>query len=218
MLESKEFDPFNGSTDLVQVYVEQFKSFSRKSAISVIEMGKTVVQAKVLPDEKDYEQFCLGIRFDKKSKALFKLESIGKKADVLIRYADLLPSNWTTLYILSRLDEAEISSLAEQGKLQVCMLGSEAQQHVDIIKGKLASSKRNQNADNAEPASNNQAVLADKSYSLAIQFDMTPTYDEVSELKSLIDEYAKRTKCSVQFSKILEELLAQVELLAESEV
>ncbi|BCM25715.1 hypothetical protein [Methyloradius palustris] len=196
-----------------------FNNFSRKSTESVIEMAKIVVAAKKLP-AADYQVFCSQIRFDSQSKALVKLNKIGSKADLFMQHAVNLPSNWTTLYILAALSDDAFTSLALQQKLSTSLTGAEAQKLVDATTDKPSSSIQNPKPPVDSPAlpTSNQTVLADNRYCIAIHFENTPTSHEVLELKTFVDAYQQRAKCSVAFSKILENMLAELQLTAESVV
>ena len=206
---------------IVDTYVQQFSTYSRKSEAAIIGMGEVVYSAKNLAED-DYKQFCAGIKYSADSKALVKFASIGKKANTFNKYISQLPISWTTIYILSQLDEADISELAEKSKFSVTTTGDEAQALVSAILQKPATSNTNSKAVVvaevvAEEAIVNRINFADTSYSIGIQFSVTPTKAEVTELTTFILAYSEKTKCSMQFTEALEKLVADFEAAVESE-
>lgn len=196
--------------DSVEILATNFNNFSRKSTESIVEMAKIVVKAKALPNS-EYEQFCMQIRFKKDSKALIKLSKIGFKAELFMQHANILPSNWTTLYTLAQIEDPILEALIEEGKIYCSLTGVEAQKLVNVVNGKPESSIQNHAPTNADTATNTQTVLADNSYSMAIQFENTPSLDVVKELELLIKEFIQRraTHALVSMSQLLDSILHQ---------
>ena len=165
-------------TPIVIKFVDQFNQFSRRSAEAVIGMGRTVLEAKqALVTKNDFQRFCNGIRFDNGSSALRKLEQIGKKADILDKYLDRLPSCWTTLYYLSQLNEKQLQQGFDEKRIDHTISGDQAKELVAEIRG-FGSPKDSIQATQSTTASGKQAANdspLDIGYALTVRFDKTPT-------------------------------------------
>jgi len=103
--------------------VGRFKSYKRKTAENIIEMGRVVIEAKSFPID-EYHDFCLLIGYDWTSSTVRKLESIGNKYEYLISKSDNLPTNWTVLYEISRLGEDVIEDYIQNNKITPQSTGS----------------------------------------------------------------------------------------------
>jgi hypothetical protein len=111
----------------VTFLVEKFQSYARKTAESILEMAKVVIEAKKL-DSEGFGSFCNEIGFNPKSSTIRKFIQIGDKYELLISRSNKLPTNWTTIYEISKLTSDQIIELIENGKINQVVLGSTIKQ------------------------------------------------------------------------------------------
>jgi len=106
------------------VLIEEFRTHARKTAESILEMGKIVYEAKKL---KDYEFsfFCAQIGFERSSPTIRKFALIGKKYELLISKSKNLPSNWTTIYDVALLGNELIEEYVNNGSINQATTGKE---------------------------------------------------------------------------------------------
>ena len=135
----------------VEIYVEQFNQFSRKTAESIIGMAETMYQAKKnLPKSKGnnklekFNEFLTGIRYNPKSSAVRKLLQIGEMADMLKRHSDQLPNTWTTLYTLTQLGQETLERLISNQLVIASVTAKQAQGFPSRPDGCLMWQKSNQ--------------------------------------------------------------------------
>jgi len=112
----------------VSEYAARFTAGAHKSAEGVLDMAWAVVKAKGL-GEADFQSFCDAVGFEAKSSTIRKLSVIGRKHEFLLSKVEALPSNWTTIYHISRLakdkieefikDEVITPSLGGKGALEL---------------------------------------------------------------------------------------------------
>lgn len=105
--------------------VNEFRGYARKTVEGTLEMSRVVVEAKSLKGKKVFGEFCDLIGFDKRSSTIKKLNCIGKKYEFLKGVKDDLPSNWTTLYQVSRIDNEQIIDLIQSKVIHPNMTGKE---------------------------------------------------------------------------------------------
>lgn len=111
----------------ISFLVEKFQSYARKTAESILEMAKVVIEAKKL-DSEGFGSFCKEIGFNPKSSTIRKFIQIGDKYELLISRSNKLPTNWTTIYEISKLTSDQIIELIENGKINQMVLGSTIKQ------------------------------------------------------------------------------------------
>ncbi len=197
----------------VTEYVEAFNQFSKKTAESVVGMAETVYKAKNNLIPIQFEQFCEGIRYDKNSPTIRKLEQIGKQAEVLKKHAEHLPNNWTTIYYLAQLSSETLDEMIESGKVFTAMSGGDAKQIVDMKMGKSTRSKRNTKNNKKKPdVTNSDSNVNGDDYVLMIYFDKIPSKPDALELENIIQSRINNLKlnCRLTHSASLEILLNKV--------
>jgi hypothetical protein len=184
---------FNEESDeRVEEYVTQFNQFGKKSAEGVIGMGRVTLEAKQkLQGDNEFKKFCNRIRFENDSSALRKLMQIGKKADLLEKHLDQLPSSWTTLYWLSTLTDAQLEDGLSQKRIDPTMTAAKIKNAVTEISGKRSTTTLQKKQ---------QAVqqIADNSLTLTLRFDSPPTTTAVKEIEAAVDEIANKQNVYVR--------------------
>ncbi len=144
------------SDQIVLKSVEEFRQYARKTAESVVEMGRIVYETKqqLKKDKAAYEDFCSRIGYQSKSKSIVKLGQIGKVYTILKNHVELLPNNWTTLYEIARMGEQKIADFIEQGLIRQNMLGSEIKLLVSGKAQEKESEERGVSGEKAEMVPN----------------------------------------------------------------
>ena len=176
---------FNEDSDeLVGKYVAQFNTFGRKSAEGVIGMGQTVLEAKEkLEDENEFRRFCNRIRFENGSSAIRKLIQIGKKADLLNRHLERLPSSWTTLYQMSQLTEEQLEDGLARRLIDHTTSGERAKRMVAELRGLPPRQKPRPPMPPVQQSANDTRI---DGYSLNVRFCMTPSASEATMIEQAI--------------------------------
>ena len=102
---------------------DRFNSYQRKTAESIIEMGRIVIEAKSR-SEFEFDDFCLLIGYEPSSSTIRKLATIGQKYEYLISRSDKLPPNWTVIYDIARLGEETIEGYINNNQISSKSSGS----------------------------------------------------------------------------------------------
>lgn len=123
----------NNQTITVIDCVNEFKGYARKTVEGTLEMSRVVVEARKLKGKSNFGEFCDLIGFDKRSSTIKKLQCIGKKYEFLSSVKDNLPSNWTTLYQISRIDNEQIQDLIQSKVIHPDMTGKEVKNFHDGV-------------------------------------------------------------------------------------
>lgn len=115
----------NTQTTNVIDFVNEFRGYARKTVEGTLEMSRVVRDARNLKGKKDFGDFCELIGFEKRSSTIKKLQCIGKKYEFLKEIKGDLPSNWTTLYQISRIENEQITDLIQSKVIHPNMTGKE---------------------------------------------------------------------------------------------
>jgi len=107
----------SAKADRVIELSDAFLASAVKSAKGVLLMAKAVVEAKML-NAGDFTRFCKIIGYSEKSSSIRKLEAIGKKYQILAKNVRLLPNTWTTLYLLTKLTDTELTQAFVGGQIK----------------------------------------------------------------------------------------------------
>lgn len=113
----------------VERYLVEFREFSLKTSLSIIESANVVYQAKMsLKADGQYDQFCLAIGRKSKSSFIRKFEQIGRQAELFRKYSSTLPNTWTSLHTLIQLADNVLEKLLEDGIINPNTTGAEIKQ------------------------------------------------------------------------------------------
>ncbi len=123
-------------TPTVQVYLDRYHTALRRTAQSVLEVAATVLEAKEQLAKAEFELFLQEVGFDEKSSTFKKFIAIARKKELLEHYVNDLPSAWTTIYQLAKLEPDEFEQVAASGQLNPLM---SANQITAIISGGAAA-------------------------------------------------------------------------------
>jgi hypothetical protein len=112
-------------TPLTMTYVERYRSFARKTAESVIELARTLVEVEETLDQLQQREFFREVRIEPKSPVYKKLKVIAEKSARFDAHMQRLPSAWTTLYKLAALPANDFDRLAQTDALSPHMTAPE---------------------------------------------------------------------------------------------
>lgn len=95
----------------LEKFVEQYLTFNKSSAESILRVSETVVRAEQdLGDS--FDAFCKRVGIVKGSPTYSKHKTIGENALRLEPYLDKMPSAWTTIYKLAKLPPDQFEMIA----------------------------------------------------------------------------------------------------------
>jgi len=105
-------------------YVSKYSALSTKSVESILDIGSLMLDAKT-ELESEYGSFLSAIKYDNKSSSVRKWQVIGKSRTKLEIYKDRLPSLWTTIYEIAKLDASVLDELFTNDVLKSSMTAKE---------------------------------------------------------------------------------------------
>ena len=109
-------------------YVEHFKAFAIKTAQSTLEMCRVVAEAKKALSKDRFLTFCKDIGHDQEDATIRKYITIGNKYEQFIKYAELLPNSWTSIYMITQLPSEVFESFVLTGNSMANMKGDQIKQ------------------------------------------------------------------------------------------
>lgn len=86
-----------------QFYVDSFKIYASKTAQATIEMCRIVAEAKNNLIKERFQTFCTEIGHQKEDATIRKYIVIGNHYQQFIKYVELLPNSWTSIYLITQL-------------------------------------------------------------------------------------------------------------------
>jgi hypothetical protein len=106
-------------------FVSEYVRFTKLAAEQVVRKCKVLAEAEMTLPPNDFAKFCEKTNLKQKSSTFRKYRKIGQEADRLLAVADRLPADWTTLYLLARLDRPEFDELVTSDALHADITASE---------------------------------------------------------------------------------------------
>lgn len=154
IIESDVAMPISDQTNLIEVqngteimspklskYIEQYNSFARKTAESIIQLARTLVQAENDLDPIDFEIFAKAVNVDKNGATIKKLRVIGKNASRFDAHIGMLPQAWTTIYRLANIKADQFEQLASNNVITPFMTASDINNNITSNSRSKAKSK-----------------------------------------------------------------------------
>lgn len=186
------------------VLVEKFQTHARKTAESILEMGKIVFQAKKLADY-EFSFFCVSIGFDRSSPTIRKFEKIGEKYDLLISKSKSLPSSWTTIYDVAVLGNEVIEDYVNNGSINQATSAKELK--TLLGKNKVVEEKATKPKDETKNVPNGTI----DGYSFITKFDVAPNPETVKKLRKILKEL-EALNVEIQLATSLEDFMPEYAL------
>ena len=95
----------------IEKFVEQYLTFNKSSAQSILRVSETMVQAEEALGD-GFDAFCNRVGIVKGSPTYSKHKTIGENAVRLEPYLDQMPGAWTTIYKLAKLPPDQFLMIA----------------------------------------------------------------------------------------------------------
>ena len=175
-------------------YADKFNGYAVKTAEAIIQMAKVVNDAKNALGAIDYEEFCNQVGYKSDSSTIRKLKSIGEKYETLLSRSKSLPSNWTTIYQISRLTSELIDQKINEGVITPAMDGKN-------LPVRLGLSSPKPDVPNG----------TSKSLTFKVDFDLIPSPKLKAKLQSILKELEGELKAKVVKSASLETFLGEAQ-------
>jgi hypothetical protein len=175
-------------------YADKFNGYAVKTAEAIIQMAKVVNDAKNSLGAIDYEEFCNQVGYKSDSSTIRKLKSIGEKYETLLSRSKSLPSNWTTIYQISRLTSELIDQKINEGVITPAMDGKNLTVRLGLS--------------NPKPDVPNGTS---KSLTFKVDFDLIPSPKLKAKLQSILKELEGELKAKVVKSASLEMFLGEAQ-------
>lgn len=96
---------------VLKEYIVKLEGLRSNSALSIIEIGALLVEAKKKLSDSEYIEFLSETKYSNKKSTLRKWNVIGNSSVRLSHYINLLPCNWTTIYKIASLKASEFDQL-----------------------------------------------------------------------------------------------------------
>jgi len=173
-------------TPAVQSYLDRYHTALRKTAQSVLEVAATVLEAKEQLSQPEFAAFLQQVGFDEKSSTYKKFIAIARKKELLEHYVDTLPTAWTTIYQLAKLDADQFEQVRNSGQLNPLM---SANQISAIISG-------------GAPANNNRA--SSDVFIATMDLDTAERIALHSELSALCQRYGVTVRFAPALIKLVD--------------
>ena len=120
-------------TDCEQLVIE-FTGFAVTTAQSTVEMCRVVYEAKKSLKRDDFIKFCNEIGHKSEDSTIRKYLCIGENYERLIKYTNLLPNSWTSIYTITQLPSDVLDAFALTGSSMANMTGSQIKLLVEPTK------------------------------------------------------------------------------------
>jgi hypothetical protein len=114
--------------------VNEFTGFAVKTAQSTVEMCRVVYEAKQTLKKDDFIKFCNDIGHKSEDSTIRKYLCIGENYERLIKYTNLLPNSWTSIYTITQLPSDVFDGFALTGSSMANMTGSQIKQLMEPTK------------------------------------------------------------------------------------
>jgi hypothetical protein len=174
-------------------------------------MATAVVEAKKL-GAADFTRFCKLIGYDEKSSSIRKLESIGKRYAIFAENIHKLPNTWTTLYLMTKLSDAELKQAFDAGQITRSTTAIKLSETFP----KLASHRRQ--GSNSPSAAHSEVVPnGTNGDELVIKLPSVPNDHQLARLREML-KWLQEEEICVQLGRKVSELLSDDQVTAEQQL
>lgn len=98
-------------------YVNRYRRFAAQTVENILLLGQTVLEASNSLVGSEIQEFCAQVNIKHGGSTFRKMLLIGQKAEQLQLVADRLPSSWTTVYEIAKLEENKFAALKDSNVL-----------------------------------------------------------------------------------------------------
>ena len=153
-------------------YIDQYNSFARKTAESIIQLASTLIEAKNNLDPIEFETFTKKVNVDVNSSTYKKLMVIGNKASRFDADLEKLPQTWTTIYQLAKIDADQYELLASNNVITPFMTAKDITNKINISSANEKPTKKSKEAKNDVIISLQYLDASEKSEIYALLYTM----------------------------------------------
>lgn len=153
-------------------YIDQYNSFARKTAESIIQLARTLIEAKNNLDPIEFETFTKKVNVDVNSSTYKKLMVIGNKASRFDADLEKLPQTWTTIYRLAKIDADQYELLSSNNVITPFMTAKDITNKINISSANEKPNKKSKEAKNDVIISLQYLDTSEKSEIYALLYTM----------------------------------------------
>jgi hypothetical protein len=113
-------------------FFSQYSLFAIKTAQSTVEMCRVVFEAKEELSRDEFSEFCTDIGHKGEDSTVRKYLAIGAAYERLIKFADKMPSKWTSIYTITQIPSETFNALAQVGESFAQLSGNQIKALVEI--------------------------------------------------------------------------------------
>jgi hypothetical protein len=110
---------------IVDKYVQEYRGFARQTAIAIIGLANTLLEAESNLDRDEFKVFCNEVGLEIGGAVYKKMKVIGNKSARFASIMDRLPNTWTTIYQLAKLESHDFVTLTRSNILNPFMTAKE---------------------------------------------------------------------------------------------
>jgi hypothetical protein len=159
-------------------FVQKYMFFARKTAENIIKLAETLVEAKAELTELEFGQFCREVGLDPKGSTFRKLKEIGEKVSRFEPFVEHIPSSWTTIYKLAKLDPDKFDRVMQSGKLSPFMTAEQVDSIISDAPSATTGIQRDLTIDLSALEKNAKIAAYDEIERLKQKFGFTMTGSE----------------------------------------
>ena len=128
------------NADKASFFATKFLSFNKKNALNILLMCKVIYDLKGKSIFEDFLKL-IKVQNDEKSSQFRKYVVIGKNFDKLLKYLDVLPSTWSTIYKIAEYKPEVLENLKLAGYLHSTTTANQIDTYL-FQTAKLSTSKQ----------------------------------------------------------------------------
>ena len=118
-------------------FFSEYSKFAVKTAQSTVEMCRVIYEAKESLEKSEYASFLKDIGRKSEDSTVRKYLAIGERYDDLNAYANLLPSSWTSIYVITQLPADSFMAMVATGESMAHLTGAQ----IKLLRGNDSSAK-----------------------------------------------------------------------------
>jgi hypothetical protein len=171
-------------------YVNRYRSFAKATAESIIGLAMTVVEAQSKLDSINFALFLDVVGLKKDGSTYQKMMTIGKNASRFEPMIDRLPSAWTTIYTLAKLEPNEFVTVANSNVLNPLVTAKEIS---SVLSKKSDVKSQSFKPDFALDVSNLNTAAKDELYSALVELrkKIPFVFTMTSEVEKEVTDYKR---------------------------
>ena len=169
----------------IDYFVNEIAGLGVKSVKGILKYGLTMVDAKTILEESEYQIFLSRTHYVEKSASVRKWICIGNAYMRLNAIADNLPPTWSTLYKLSSLSADKFDLLERKSVLSATVTAREI-----------------------DDALNTKSISKPKPVKLILTFQSDVRPDVLKQIHDLIEKSLPTSSCKMDLTKEAEVLLS----------